>query len=223
MTGSRIADATWIAFGESIRFIVVPVVLVNLVTTNYPTLRTAFMPGLASYILLFGTLIVGARTLECAYVPGSYKRLLFGLSVLAFVCFWTFVLFGGWIAEFDYPPYHVSFDMSKVLYIVLFGLSLRGLLVIETFRSNRGAVKKPAARDAAPPPTAPASYASFSKVAFRVTSDDSVGHTEPLSPNEPAAEDFKECPVCGVKVSPRETTCNHCGTWLAGPGKRPPS
>jgi hypothetical protein len=233
LTASRISDATWTAFTESIRFVVVPIMLVNLVTTNYPSLKTAFMPNLVTYVLIIGCMIVGASTLECANRPGTYKRLLFGLSAVAFVCFWTFVLFGGGVAEFSYPPYDVRFDMSKILYIVLFGIALKALLVIQTFASNkhlvveeqvsrkavrimRAAPALPKARPASRTPT----FASLSKAGFRVTGDDEVGY-EPPPPSTPkaAVQDYKECPVCGVKASLKETTCKHCGAWFEGPFK----
>lgn len=229
MTRSRVSDATWTAFADSIRFIVVPIVLVNLVTTNYPTLRTAFMPGLAAYILLFGGFIVGASTLECANAPGTYGRLLFGLGALAFICLWMFVLFGGGIAEFDYPPYHVRFDMSKIVYIMLVGLSLRGLLVVQTFTSNKHTIEEKAAAHRAEKASRTAvkrraetkspSFESFSKMAFRVTSDDNVGYEPPHPNGGTIAQDFKECPICGVKASLQETTCKHCGAWFSGPFK----
>jgi hypothetical protein len=230
MTRSRISDATWTAFTESIRFVVVPIMLVNLITTNYPSLKTAFMPNLASYILIIGGLIVGASTLECANRPGTYKRLLFGLSAVAFVCFWTFVLFGGGVAEFSYPPYFVRFDMSKILYIVLLGIALKALLVVQTFSSNKHVVVEERVRRraekaavAAPRPRSASrapSFASFSKAAFRVTSDDEVGYEPPPPlPPKAAALDYKECPVCGVKASLKETTCKHCGAWFSGPFK----
>jgi len=230
MTRSRISDATWTAFTESIRFVVVPIMLVNLVMTNYPSLKTAFMPNLATYVLIIGGLIVCASTLECANRPGTYKRLLFGLSAVTFVCFWTFVLFGGGVAEFSYFPYYVRFDMSKILYIVLIGIALKALLVVQTFTSNkhlvveehvrrkseRAALSAPKPRPASRAP----SFSSLSKAAFRVTGDDEVGY-EPPPPPPPkvAVLDYKECPVCGVKASLRETTCKHCGAWFSGPFK----
>jgi len=230
MTRSRISDATWTAFTESIRFVVVPIMLVNLVMTNYPSLKTAFMPNLATYILIIGGLIVFASTLECANRPGTYKRLLFGLSAVAFVCFWTFVLFGGGVAEFSYPPYFVRFDMSKILYIVLLGIALKALLVVQTFTTNkhmvveervrRKAVRAAAAAPKPQPVSRVPTFASLSKAAFRVTGDDEVGY-EPPSPTtaKAAVLDYQECPVCGVKASLQETTCKHCGAWFSGPFK----
>jgi len=233
MTRNRISDATWTAFTESIRFVVVPIMLVNLVTTNYPSLKTAFMPNLATYILIFGGMIVFTSTLECANKPGTYKRMLFGLSAVAFVCFWTFVLFGGGIAEFSYPPYYVSFDMSKILYIVMLGISLKGLLVVQTFTSNKHLVVEERVRrralrvvKAAPSATKPRpasrapTFAALSKTAFRVTGDDEVGYElPPPPPPKTFVQDYKECPVCGVKASLKETTCKHCGAWFSGPFK----
>jgi hypothetical protein len=228
MTRNRISDATWTAFTESIRFVVVPIMLVSLITANYPSLETAFMPNLATYILIIGGLIVVASTLECANKPGTYKRLLFGLSAVAFVCFWTFVLFGGGVAEFSYPPYFVSFDMSKILYIVLLGFSLKALLVVQTFTSNKHlVVQEEARRKAEKIADAPKrrqvswapSFSSLSKAPFRVTGDDEVGYEPPPPPPRAQPQEWKECPVCGAKASLKETTCKHCGAWFSGPFK----
>ncbi len=222
MSRSRLSDATWTAFTESIRFVVVPIMLVSLISRNFPTLRTAFMPGLETYILVIGGLIVGASTLECANKPGTYKRLLFGLFAVAFVLFWTFVLFGGGVAEYDFAPYYVSFDMSKILYIVLAGLSLKGLLVIQTFTSNKHLIARE--EEAAPRVVARRKAAAWTpqfealtKAPFKVTGDDEVGY-EPPGPKAPV-QDWKECPVCGVKASLKETTCKHCGAWFSDPYK----
>jgi hypothetical protein len=37
----RLSDAVWTAFTEALAFVVVPLVLVDLVTSNYPQLATA--------------------------------------------------------------------------------------------------------------------------------------------------------------------------------------
>ena len=203
----------------------------NLVTTHYPELKTPFMPALSSYILFFGGMIVAASTLECANRPGTYKRLLFGLSALAFICLWLFVIFGGGIAQFTYGPYVVRFDMSKIVYIMLVGLSLKGLLVINTFSTNKQLIaeqvrteRQEEAASAAtatprgrrPKPSGP-ELSAFSKMAFEVTPDDSVGY----APRPAAAHslDYKQCPVCGTKASLNETTCKNCGAWFTAPFK----
>lgn len=229
---SRISDATWTAFTEAIRFVIVPLVLVNLVTTNYPELKTPFMPDLRNYILFFGGMIVAASTLECANKPGTYKRLLFGLSALAFICLWLFVIFGGGIAQFSYGPYVVRFDMSKIVYIMLVGLSLKGLLVINTFSTNKPLIVEQERRQrqeemVAPTTALPAprrrpkpsgpELSAFSKMAFDVTPDDSVGYTS-QPPTDPSLA-YKQCPVCGAKASPNETTCKNCGAWFSSPFK----
>ncbi len=226
----RISDATWTAFTECIRFIVVPTVLVSLITTSYPDLKTAFTPDLEAYIIFFGFMIVAASTLEAINRPGTHKRLLFGLTCIAFICLWTFVIFGGGEASFSYGPYSVRFDMSKIVYIILVGLSLKGLLVIQTFYDfraqaqeedrkheleEREAAKPLVTRQRTPRISVPG-FAAFSRLSFQVTPDDSVGYVPPPPPPRDEPE-FKECPVCGVKASMYERTCKHCGAWFKGP------
>ena len=239
---SRLSDAVWTAFTETLRFIVVPLVLLNLVTTNYPLLTTPFMGSITEYVTFYGGMIVAASTLEAMNKPGTYKRLLFGLGALIFVCMWMFVVFGGGIAEFTYGPYHVRFDITSILYIMLIGISLKGLLVFQTFSGNRhfireeeqekileiaeereatARVRKPARVRSTNP-----SFSSMSKVAFEVTSDDSVGYSPPPPPlPEPAharkttktghVVRSKACPVCGERVPGNATECPACGAWFS--------
>lgn len=236
---SRASDAIWTAFTETIRFIVVPYVLVDLVTTNFPDLDTAFMPAIKLYILFFGVMIASASTLEAVNRPGTFKRMLFGLSNLAFICLWLFVVFGGGIANFRYGPYFVEFDMSKIVYIMLFGVSLKALLVMDTYGVNRHLIKeeeKPeklrvakrrvvarkqaeARRSASEP-----SFSHMAKVQYRVTPDDEVGSSQgvsdPLEASAPTAnvtQPAKECPICGEPTRPTDTVCKSCGAWISRP------
>jgi hypothetical protein len=231
---SRLSDATWTAFTDALRFIVVPLVLIDQITKSYTELKTAFLPEIELYIIFFGGMITAASTLEASNKPGTWKRLLFGLTALAFVCLWLFIVLGGGIAEFTYGPYFVRFDMSKIVYIMLFGVSLKGLLVYSTFSTQRHylvdqerrrkeerAAKTTTARPRQPPrhkPSGPA-FSRMSKMAFEVSHDESVGYAPPPPPPpEPRPLQrvlaFKECPVCGAKASPKEMTCKHCGAWF---------
>ena len=229
---SRLTDATWTAFTEVIRFVVVPIVLVDLVTTNYPQLTHAFMPEIKTYILFFGGMIAASSTLEAINKPGTFKRLLFGWVALAFICMWLFVIFGGGVAEFTYGGYTVHFDISKIVYIMLVGISLKGLLVYSTYSTHKQLLKDQArekklealrATAAAKPrrpsrrrPAVP-SFESMSKMAYEVTPDEAVGYEPPPPP--PAHRERtlanKECPVCGTRASPNDVACKNCGAWFS--------
>jgi len=234
---SRLSDATWTAFTEAIRYVVVPIVLVRLITNNYPQLKTAFLPEIETYILFLGGMITAASTLEMANKPGTFKRMLFGISALGFVCLWLFVIFGGGIASFSYGAYFVRFDMSKIVYIMLFGISLKGLLVISTYSTHKRYLEeqerqkrrevlqeKAAARPKLATKRRPAVpvFSSMSRVAYEVTPDDSVGYFTPRPPAPPQAHGtpaqrtlaYKQCPICGAKASLKETTCKKCGAWF---------
>lgn len=225
----RLSDAVWTAFTESLRFVIVPFVLVDLVTSNYPQLATAFMEDIVLYILFFGGMIVASSTLEAANRPGTYKRMLFGLVALVFVCMWLFVIFGGGIAEIRWGPYFVTFDMSKLVYIMLFGISLKGLLVVSTFTTARKEETKHAklrrmeqareraeAAKARPAPKARAQddmqLSGFRKAEYEVTADDMVGHV-PEPPPIPTEPGMKVCEICGTKAPVRDYVCKGCGAW----------
>lgn len=206
-----------------------PYVLVDLVTTNYPQLATAFMANIVSFIFFFGGMIVASSTLEAIHRPGTYLRLMFGLTALAFLCMWIFVIFGGGIAEIDYGPYHVRFDMSKILYIMLIGVSLKGLLVYSTFSTSRKAeikrarirrveeAKKRTAgskpRPAAQPSHADVSFAQMARAEFDVTADDAVGFAS-APPERHLEPGMKLCEVCGAKAPVKDYVCKGCGAWF---------
>jgi hypothetical protein len=241
---NRLSDSVWTAFTESLRFIVVPIVLLDLVTKNYPLLTTPFMSQINEYILFFGCMIVGASTLEAINRPGTFKRMLFGLSALAFICMWLFVIFGGGIAEFTYGPYHVRFDLTMIVYIMLAGISLKGLLIVDIYAVNKSKLqeqdmlkhleREEARREAARLKQAARlrgtgpDFSTFSRVAFEVTHDESVGYEPPPPPPPPPPPTtgtpsaratrtvkFKVCPICGEKASANETVCRNCGAWFS--------
>ncbi len=214
---SRLSDSIWTFFTETIRFIVVPLVLIDLVRSSWPQLSTAFIGNIVEYTLFFGGLVVAASTLEVMNKPGTFKRMFFGMSGLAFLCLWLFVVFGGGVASFTYHQYFVKFDMSKVVYIMLIGISLRGLLVMRTYSDNRHLIAeppKPAAKSpkrATRKPATPA-FGAMSQVAYQVTGDDDVGSSPrpPMAASEPSGT----CPVCGAEVSPGSRSCSQCGAWM---------
>lgn len=231
MSKSRLSDAVWTAFTEALRFIVVPLVLVDLVTSNYPQLATAFMPQIEVFVLFFGGMIVASSTLEAMHRPGTYKRLLFGMVAIAFVGVWLYILFGGGVAEFTYGPYFVRFDITKIVYIVLGGVALKGLLVYTTFSANRRAEAQRAERAKAEEaerirsrtakarraqvskhPPSP-SFDSLSSTAFEVTADEAVGYTSgPYSKEVPVG--MKVCEVCGAQSKTKDYVCRNCGSWF---------
>ena len=228
---NRLSDATWTAFTQAISYIVVPVVIVNLVTDRFPDLTTAFTAEIKTYILFFGGMITASSALEAINKPGTYKRMLFGLTALAFICMWLFVIFGGGIAEYTYQAFIVRFDMSKIVYIMLFGVSLKALLVYSTFSAGRSNIveqKRRESAEATPRKAAPRPHSSrhkpadpafsnMSKVDFQVTPDDSVGFAPPPpQPQKPVQRTlaYKECQICGARAAPRETTCKNCGAWF---------
>jgi hypothetical protein len=228
---SRLSDATWTAFTQAIMYILVPITLVNLVATRFPDLRTAYTSDIITYILFIGGMITASSALEAINKPGTYKRMLFGMTALAFICMWLFVIFGGGIAEYSYQGYFVRFDMSKIVYIMLFGISLKALLVYSTFSVGRGYLvdqerreRLATARQKAAPrprhasrrrPPAP-SFSNMSKVDFQVTPDDSIGFAPP-PPTQRAGQHtlaYKECQICGARAQTRETICKSCGAWF---------
>ncbi|HIJ17707.1 MAG TPA: hypothetical protein HA364_08035 [Thermoplasmata archaeon] len=227
----RLSDAVWTAFTEALRFIVVPLVLVDLVTSNYPQLSTAFMSEIGTFVMFFGGMIVASSTLEAIHRPGTYKRLLFGMCGLAFVGMWMFVIFGGGIAEFSYGPYFVRFDITKIVYIVLAGISLKALLVYMTFSVNRRAEVERArkrrvddaekmrqqARNAKKMKAARAattlSFERMSSAEFDVTADDDIGYT-PSAYVKDLPTGMKICEVCGAQSPTKDYVCKNCGSWF---------
>jgi len=202
------------------------------------------MDRIDEYVLFFGGMIVAASTLEAMNKLGTFKRMLFGLSSLGFVCMWLFVIFGGGIAEFTYGPYHVRFDMTLVVYIMLVGICFKGLLIMDTYAVNKDKLveedrlkrlekeelrrEELRAKQAARLRGSGPGFSSYSRVAFEVTHDDSVGYEPPPPPPPPPPKPeapavarptrtikFKVCPICGEKATANETVCRNCGAWFS--------
>lgn len=223
----------WTGFTETLRFIVVPLVLINMVTQHYPQLATAFMENIRMYVIFFGGMIVASSTLEAIYRQGSYKRVLFGLSAIAFICMWFFVIFGGGIAEIHYGPYFIRFDMRYLVYIILVGLSLKSLLVLATFSEHRRieeerarkrrvelAKVRAAAAASRSKATGPAaehkprmSFGEMLRAEFEVSADDEIGYA-PGMPPRPTPKGMKVCEVCGAKAQTKDYVCRNCGGWF---------
>ena len=199
----------------------------NLITENYPQLATAFMPQIQMFVLFFGGMVVASSTLEAAHRPGTYTRMMFGLFAVAFVCMWFFIVFGGGVAELTYGPYFVRFDMSMIIYIVIVGLSFKGLLVVSTFYDFKGHERERArkkrleqmemkARASRPMPT-PQSRSSPSSAMrsteFEVTADDDIDHALSV-PARPVAKGMKVCEVCGAEAPVKDYVCRNCGEWF---------
>ncbi len=215
---SRVSDTVWTLFTETIRFIIVPIVLIDLVRTNWPQLSTAFLGDIVPLTLGFGALIVAASTMEVANKPGTFKRMFFGLSSLAFLALWLFVIFGGGIAAFTYYPYSFRFDMSKIVYIMLIGISLKALLIHRTYADNKHLIKvekPPESPKKRQPRRASSEFGSMSSMAYQVTSDDDVGYSSARPPIEsPESQAVGRCPVCNNEVRPGDRACPYCGAWL---------
>lgn len=228
---SRTSDAVWTAFTESLRFVVVPLILIDLVTGNYPQLATAFMPQIEMFVIFFGGMIVASSTLESAHRPGTYKRLLFGSCALVFVSMWLFIIFGGGEVEFTYGPYFVMFDMTPIVYIVMMGILLKGVLVYMTFSANRKAEAELArkrrveaagkeraqaakARKAkARPSVRTRTFGDMSSSEYEVTADDAVGYT-PAPYAKDLPKGMKICEVCGKESPTGAYVCKNCGSWF---------
>ncbi len=230
---NRVSDAVWTAFTEALRFVIVPLILVDLVTSNYPQLTTVFMADIEMLVVFFGGMIVASSTLEAVHRPGTYKRMLFGITALVFVGLWLFMIFGGGIAQFYFGPYFVEFDMTKIVYIVLFGLSLKSLLIVMTFTSSRKseiersrkqrverakkrqdematharAVKKATVAPQHGP------FESLIREEFDVTADDEVGYTS--APHlKDLPKGMKMCEICGAQAPDKDYVCKNCGAWF---------
>ncbi len=221
MARSRISDTVWTLFTETIRFIVVPLVLIDLVTHTWPQLSTAFLGNIVPYTLGFGALIVAASTLEVANKPGTFKRMFFGISALAFLALWLFVVFGGGIASFSMYPYTFRFDMSKIVYIMLIGISLKALLIFRTYADNKHLVMQEEKAKAAsasqhriPRRTTSTEFGSMARVAYQVTGDDDVGYSSSRPPIDAPDAAAGRCPVCGNEVGSGDRSCPYCGAWL---------
>ncbi|MCJ7561946.1 MAG: hypothetical protein MUO84_02920, partial [Thermoplasmata archaeon] len=123
--------------------------------------------------------------------------------------------------------------MTKIVYVILFGISLKSLLIMMTFTTRRNAEIERArkhrvelakkrqdetamharvVRKASATPRHGA-FERLIQAEFDVTADDEVGFTSGPHPRD-LPKGIKVCEVCGVQSPTKDYVCKNCGAWF---------
>ena len=203
----RIA-ATIAFFSEAIRFIVLPLLLLYIVISNFPILtpETAFR-RMASTLIIFGGLIALSSSMEAYFPMGSKLKMIFGIISIATLCAWFWFLFSNKGIVVPFSSLVITLDLFGLLMVILFAISLKGLLPVgqylmardERRKKTESEESKRASRQPAPDPQA--AYLGNEAV---------FEESEPPPPEDLIIS----CPVCRADLSPRDDVCPRCGVWI---------
>lgn len=203
----RIA-ATIAFFSEAVRFIVLPLLLLYIVISNFPILAPeAAFRRMASTLIIFGGLIALSSSMEAYFPLGSKLKMIFGIISIVTLCAWFWFLFSNERIVIPFGSLTITLDLFGLLMVILFAISLKGLLPIGQYLMARDEQRKKAESEVAKcVSTRPAPVTQAVYVWNEAISDE---------PEPPPPEDFVIfCPVCGAGISPSDDICPRCGAWI---------
>ncbi|MEM3038571.1 MAG: zinc ribbon domain-containing protein [Thermoplasmata archaeon] len=204
----RIA-ATIAFFSEAVRFIVLPLLLLYIIMSNFPILTPeASFRRMATTLMMFGGLIAFSSSMEAYFPLGSRLKMIFGIISIATLCAWFWFLFSKENIVIPFGSLVITIDLFGLLLFILFALALRGLLPVGQYLTAKDEQRRKAARK--PVPKHIVRGAAPAQRAVYIASIESSEELEP-----PPPDDFTiDCPSCGSKISPRDDICPFCGTWI---------
>lgn len=203
----RIA-ATITFFSEAIRFIVLPLILMYIIISSFPILVSEFeFRKMASILIIFGGLIALVSSMEAYFPLGSKLKMIFGITSIATLCAWFWFLFSNEKIVVPFGSLVITLDLFGLLMVILFAISLRGLLPIGQYLIARGNLREKAESE------------RLRRASGRLISPRQIAYIETENVSEecepPPPEDFIiSCPACGASISPRDDICPLCGFWI---------
>lgn len=212
--------AAGIAFlSEAFRFVIIPLILIELVIGQFPLLTPEMAANLATNLIIFGGLVALFSAFEAYFPPGTFLKMLFGLLSIATLCAWFWAIFAGGEITFPYGPANISIDVVNLVLVIVAAISLKGVLHVMRFMLAR---KEKIEREA----RAEKKRMSLERKRWAVPAflpDDDIQEptflhwrTKPEEP-PPHEEPFEQearCPVCNVELSEDQEECDNCGAWI---------
>lgn len=205
--------ATIAFFSEIIRFIIIPLVILDVIMGFYPLLTSTTAAHMANNIMIFGGLVALFVALETFFPRGSKIRLFFGILAIATLCAWFWFLLTSPSMSFPFGPLNVSIDITGVALLILAAIALKALIPVAQYLAAKDDARRRMAAAAAagagvmPLPPSPA------QAVPGTMRDASRVRTNNLEP--PPPDDFTmRCPVCMSRIPASIDTCPNCGAWI---------
>jgi len=212
----RRIHATIAFFSEAVRFVIIPLILLELIMGNFPLITPAMASRIARNLIIFGGLTALFSSLEAYFPRGSWLKMFFGILSIATLCTWFWAIFEGREISFSYGPVFIEIDVVDLVLLIIIAISLKGMLHVLKFliasreQRAREEAEERKRREEVPyiPITGPV-----------VLPDNEVHEPEFLhwysKPEPPPPEsDTVSCPICFKELNPNVKICPDCGAWL---------
>lgn len=194
-------------FSEIIRFIVIPLVLLNVLIGAYPLLSHETVTQMASGLMVFGALVAIFVAMETYFPKGSVLKFIFGVLAIATLCLWFWYLLNSGSIRFSMGALQVAINITGLAFVILAAVAIKGLLPLAQFFVYRGDLRR--AKVAVASADAPVQKAQATTV--------SPPSVAPSSAEEepPPPEDFTvTCPICKWRIPATDDVCPKCGAWI---------
>jgi hypothetical protein len=202
--------ATIAFFSELIRFVIIPLILIDVIMSYYPLLSQATATWLASHLLVIGAFVALFVAMETYFPRGSWLKLMFGVFAVVTLCVWFWFLLETGSIEFPYGPLSISLNIIGLAIVILIAVALKGLLPVGQFIVARKEIKRKKMASASAAGESPSRLAPAPVPVLSTPPSASATEEEP-----PPPEDFLiRCPACRSKISASKDVCPNCGTWI---------
>ena len=146
---------------DLIIYAIIPYMAIALIKSNYPDLDPTGLDQMIVWTLILGPIIAILSFFEAYYYPGHKGRLIFGIIGTVAICMWVFMVFGGTTIKSTYGEYDFFVDITGLIWLVIFGVSLKSVYRIMEYLTHSKILK-----NRVPTPTQPveimdSSYKSF--------------------------------------------------------------
>lgn len=212
----RIA-ATIAFFSEAVRFIIIPLILVELVLGQFPIFTPQMADRIAGNIIIFGGFVALFSALEAYFPKHSPLKMLFGILSIATLCVWFWSIFSGDRLEFTYSAVTISIDVQGIVLLIIIAISLKALLYIFRYFIS---VKAKKLEEEKARRQAERKYMDLMREP-EIMADDVIHEAsflywaggddlEPPPPEDAAPS----CPICLRELPEGRNECPECGAWV---------
>jgi hypothetical protein len=205
--------ATIAFFSELIRFVIIPLILIDVIMSYYPLLSQETATWLASHLLVIGAFVALFVAMETYFPKGSWLKLTFGIFAVATLCVWFWFLLDMGSIKFPFGPLSISINIIGLATVILVAVALKGLLPVAQFIVAREEMNR---KRMAPASAARESPSVSTPSIAHVAPTPSVSLSTSSSEEEPPPPDdfLVSCPVCKSKIPASKDVCPNCGAWI---------